>query len=294
MKISKFNESFSKPQLKYPVDKCLDFTKFQLLLEKKGIDITELSIPYYSKIGNFFNFFNSMDPIFPELSSWKKYSDTESEFYKNLGIPYTPYRYNEYQALYELPIKYDSHRDYANWVEKRNNFFNNMKKMKEMSGKKWTEEDEKEYNNHVDFGPQNNDWYNIVLDELYKLYPQYYKNGKIRVWYDEDTFDGKGIWDYPLEKAYFLSDLEKWIEDTFNIDITGFYEWILDCQYIERRYWERIWIYDFENDESFRKIKPSENIIQINEILRQMFKKVSIPIYIDYYKNYSEKNLSNQ
>ena len=163
-----------------------------------------------------------------------------------------------------------------------------MKKMKELQGKKWTSEDEKICNDNVDFGTQSFDWYNIVLDELYKSYPQHYKNGKIKIWHDEDEFVGNQIWDYPLEKAYFLSDLESWIEDTFDVDTTGFYEWILECQYVERRYWERTWEYDIE-DESFRKTKANENIIQINEILRQLFKVESMPIFIDYYKDYNEK-----
>jgi hypothetical protein len=297
-KVSNFNgfknESVSKPQLKYPVDKCLDFYMFASYLESKGVDLTELPTEEYGtkqikrNTGNFYELLNTMDPIFPKLSSWKKYDEIQAKKIKAFGIPHTTYRYSEYMGVYELPIKYDSSQDYSNWVEKRINFFDNMKKMKELQGKKWTEEDEKLYSNGVSFGPQNLDWYNIVLDELYKSYPQYYKNGKIKIWHDKDEFSGhKQIWDYPLDKSYFLSDLEKWIDDTFDIDTTGFYEWILDSQYIERRYWERVWEYDIE-DETFRKTKANENIMQINEILRQLYKVNSMPIYIDYYKDYHE------
>jgi hypothetical protein len=86
--------------------------------------------------------------------------------------------------------------------------------MKELQGKKWTEKDEKLYSEGVDFGPQNFDWYNIVLDELYKSYPQYYKNGKIKIWHDEDEFSGhKQIWDYPLIESEIDNDILEFIEN---------------------------------------------------------------------------------
>lgn len=288
------NESISKPQLKYPVEKCLDFNRFHYEMDKQGLDLTDIPIQPYGnknvsrKSGNFYELLNTMDPIFPELTSWKLYDEKQRKENKRFGIPHTPYRYSEREAIYELPIKYDSSNDYANWVEKRVKFFDNMKIMAKLRGKKQTEEDEKMYDDHVDFGPKSYDWYNIVLDKLYELYPQHYKNGKIKIWHNDDDFDeGKQMWDYPYDKAYFLSDLEKWIEDTFNIDTTGLYEWILDNQYIERRWWNRVWYYDIAN-ETFRKQKATENIKQINELLKQMFKTESMPIYVDYYKEYSD------
>jgi hypothetical protein len=137
-KISGFNnfenESVSKPQLKYPVDKCLDFSKFVYYLESKGIEITELPTEEHGtkqikrNSGNFYELLNTMDPIFPKLTSWKKYDEIQAKKYKAVGIPHTPYRYSEHMGVYELPIKYDSSQDYSNWVEKRIKFFENMKK----------------------------------------------------------------------------------------------------------------------------------------------------------------------
>ena len=48
-------------------------------------------------------------------------------------------------------------------------------------------------------------WVNIVLDKAYELYPQYYKNDKLRIWMDKEYegYDqGKQIYDYPMGKAY--------------------------------------------------------------------------------------------
>jgi cytidyltransferase-like protein len=115
-------------------------------------------------------------------------------------------------------------------------------------------------------------------DSIGIIYP-----GVNRLYYEKEKYWPR------LEKAYFLSDLEKWIEDTFDINTTGFYEWILDCQYIERRYWERVWEYHIE-DETFRKTKANKNIMQINEILRQLYKVKIMPIFIDYYKDYNDRD----
>ncbi len=118
------------------------------------------------------------------------------------------------------------------------------------------------------------EWFNIVLDKLYELYPQYYVNNKLRIWNGEDNLNSE--YDYPFEKSYILSEIEYWLEDTFNVDTTGLYEWILDCQFIEGRYWDITHQYDIE-DKNFRKKKASDNILQINEIFRQLFKVESMP-----------------
>ena len=88
------NESISIPQLKYPVDKCLDFTKFHLDISSH-LEITDIpimshgtkSIPRNS--GNFYTLLNTMDPIFPEISSWKIYDEFQiiwPKIYRITGI----------------------------------------------------------------------------------------------------------------------------------------------------------------------------------------------------------------
>ena len=162
-----------------------------------------------------------------------------------------------------------------------------MTKMAEMSGKKYDPSVE----DRLDFGPKSNDWVNIGLSKIHELYSQYYVNDKLLVWNSESGYYGnKAIFDYPMDKAYFLSELEDWLLDTFNIDTTGFYEWVLQCQFVEGRYWETTWIYELE-DINFRKQVAPDNIIQINEVLRQIYKVDSMEIYIDYYKPVDDKVL---
>ena len=72
------------------------------------------------------------------------------------------------------------------------------------------------------------------------------------------------------------------------MDINGFYEWVLECQYIEGRYWNNTWIYAMQ-DENFRKKTAPNNIKDINELLRQIYKTKEIEIYLDYHKEVDEK-----
>jgi len=277
-------ESISKPQLKYPVDKCFDFLKFTIEMNKDGLDIRNINIDGEKENGNFLDIFKN-NQIYPELTLWQVIDNGERKKSESLNIKHIPLIYGEIQSIYELPIKYDSKNDFADWVRSKLEFKKNMKQMKEMRGGVWSEKDEKRLDDNVNYGFQNFNWYNTVLSKLHEKYPQYYENDKIKVWYDKYEFDnGKQIYDYPFDKSYFLSDIEKWLEDTFDINTDGFYKWILDNQYVEGRYWYNVWVYDID-DVVGDKI-PNENIFTINEILRQIFKVGKIPIYIDYYEKY--------
>jgi hypothetical protein len=197
----------------------------------------------------------------------------------------TKFKYFERMGVYEIPMRYDSSQDLDKWTKRKNKFRENMTKMAKMSGKEYNIDDEK----YVDFGPKSNDWVNLALDKFYELYKEHYKDGKLLIWNDDEYDRHKQQWDYPMDKAYFLSEIEYWIEDTFEIDTTGFYEWILDCQYIEGRYWENTWMYDLE-DINFRKKIANDNIITINDIIKKIFKVESMNIYMDYYKEYKRED----
>ena len=294
--LRRFTESVIKPEKRYPVDyKCLDINSVAGELEKLyDIDIRELpnDPSNYSKdyangprgSENLYSFFgDSQDPIFPKPTMADRAYEYQTKEYAKVGMKAKKWRYCEQDAVYELPVHHDTKLDEIEYVKRFNAFNNTMRDTFKKLGKKW---DAETNNKHVNFGSKTNGWVNIALDKIYELYKQHYENDKIKIWVEDDgeSYGGKEIFDYPMDKAYFLSDIEKWIEDTFSIDTNGLYEWILDCQYIEGRYWQRTWEYEME-DINFKKHEAPENIKKINEILRQMYKTDKMEIFIDYYKN---------
>jgi len=276
------------PQPRYPVDyKCLDITTALEEIRTGGLDLCEIPCveSKYGKMDFFRWCGQNLLPIYPNYTLSEDHYKAQVKQFAGTGIPHTRYNYFERDAVYEIPLSYDSSGDLEKWTKKRDDFRKSMTTMAEMSGKKYNPDNEK----HVDFGPKTEEWVNIALSKLHELYAQYYVDGKLLIWNSEYEYsDDKAIFDYPVDKSYFLSDLEEWLSDTFDIDTAGFYEWILKCQYIEGRYWETNWIYDFE-DVNFRKQKAPENIKQINEILKQIYKVESMDIYIDYYKKVDNK-----
>jgi len=284
------NNDNNKPEPKYPVNfKCLDVMSAMNEIEKKfGFHLTEVPAKG-SKYGtmNFFRWCGeNLDPIYPKYTLTDHHHNFQKKKFDGTGIPITKYKYFERMGVYEIPMRYDSSQDLDKWTKMKNKFRENMTKMAKMAGKEYNIDDEK----YVDFGPKSNDWVNLALDKFYELYKEHYKDGKLLIWNDDDEYDRhKQQWDYPMDKAYFLSEIEYWIEDTFEIDTTGFYEWILDCQYIEGRYWENTWMYDLE-DINFRKEIANDNIITINDIIKKIFKVESMNIYMDYYKEYKRED----
>lgn len=287
--IEKINEqSTLTPVMRYPVDKCLDLLTVGDEIERlHKIDIRNIPVED-SKYGkeDFLHWAGqNLEPTFPNPTISEVFYKEDIKKFEPFGIPVTKYTHFEKDSVYELPEHYDSKQDYEEWNLKKAKFKGNMEIL---TGKPWNDE----YDKNVNYGPKSNEWVNIVLGKIKELYPQYYVGGKIRVWYDEYGYDrGKEIFDYPLGRAYFISDIENWLSDTFELDITGFMEWILDSTFVEGRWWQRTWIYDIQ-DKNFKKRTCSENIKTINEVLRQMLKKDhGIPIFFDYYKEIDEKLL---
>jgi hypothetical protein len=110
--------------------------------------------------------------------------------------------------------------------------------------------------------------------------------------------------------VYFLSDIEKFIDDKYGIKDELFYKFIIDNQYIEGRYWERVWSLKTENFEkeggsenklqksNFGKwgMEPTEKILGMLGIIEHEFGDEiqgndyeGFPIYIDYYKKIEPK-----
>lgn len=286
----KIFESYSKPEPKYPVNyKCLDLSIASKEIEHEyGFNLYDVPAPG-SKYGNM-NFYSwcqdEIDLIYPKYTTAENLFEFDKIRYA--GYPIKPKKRPlfEYMSICELPIRYDSSNDENKWTQKLNNYRKEMGDMLKSIGKEYNPDNEK----HINFGPKSNDWVNMVLTAFHDLYSQYYENGKLRIWNDDDEYSReKQIFDYPLDKAIFLSELEEFISD-FDINTQGFYDWILNCQYIEGRYWERNWTYEM-SDQNFRKNKASDNVKKINELLRQIYKQPELNIYIDYFKKVDDKIL---
>jgi len=71
----------------------------------------------------------------------------------------------------------------------------------------------------------------------------------------------------------------------------GLYEWILEYNFVEGRYWGRVWDYGF--DDNFRDSTPPANIVEVNVMLKQLLKNNGMPIFIDYYKKVDNKLVSD-
>jgi hypothetical protein len=56
--------------------------------------------------------------------------------------------------------------------------------------------------------------------------------------------------------VYYLSDIEKYINDKYGIADTLLYNFIIDNSYIEGRYWEKVWSFPTEGD-SVSKLQKS-------------------------------------
>jgi hypothetical protein len=282
MKIYKFktfeSNSYYKPDMKRPFDKkCLDLSFALDEIEKKFNLSGDKFLGSIEKL--------NIKNIIPIPQPWELEYEYEKQKYSNpqfkkMGIEPMKRIYYDYQSIILLPEYYNSEKDVEKYHKEKESFIIRMKKMGSQLGK-----DEL---NHINFGDKSFDWINKYLSAMKDLFGEYYEDGTIRCWMPkrDDWGDSKASWVYPEfdyegEKAYFLSELEEWI-DSFGLDTTGFYEWVLRYNFVEGRHWNRVWNYGF--DEGFRKEKMPENISKINNMLGQLMKVDEIPIYFDYYK----------
>jgi len=109
--------------------------------------------------------------------------------------------------------------------------------------------------------------------------------------------------------VYYLSDIERYIDDKYGIKDDLFYQFIINNQYIEGRYWERVWSLSTEDKNgkdtgnilqksNFGEygMEPTEDIFHMLNIIQQDFGDEikstdyeGFPIYIDYYKKVEPK-----
>lgn len=302
--IKRFNENISsKPTLKFPTDKAINYLEIVDLIKSNGLDPYNLGNSRDTSIGDFFFEKCSKPIVYPNDKEIDIRNGSDRELYENFIFG---------DSVFLVPIKYDDRSDTSNFITKKLNFIQKMKDMFPNKKGKELEDFESSLEKNVNYGPESYDWANEALGIIYKKYSNLYVDGYLRVWlpnnkdYDCDSWNG---YDFPHKYrfgdlvypngVYFLSDIEKYIESKYGISDDILYEFIIKNEYIEGRYWENIWY--ISNDEKTGNLKrkggkygmdATENIEHILNILEKDFSdsisEDGFPIYIDYYKRIKE------
>lgn len=296
------NESMSsKPIKKFPIDYKVTHIKDIIeKLEKEGIDVFNLQpgVKTHNEYHDF-NLFDFMgdklqeNVTFPQIRLRDLIKDPRNIDYIDSG------------SVILLPISYDSSKDeeeHKKYKEEgRKRLIETYKKLyKGDELKKAIENSDK----HVYYGQNNFEWANIALAKIHELYKQYYIKGFLQVWmpYDFDSgnefrFNEKGntSHDYPLEKMYFLSDIEKYLKSNYNLEDPDFYRYILKNNYVDFRHYEKPYGLFVENGKFVRKggkygMNATENIDRILGVLEHEFKDdIKDSNYFEFYINYYKK-----
>lgn len=314
-----FEESVPKPLKKFPTEPAVHWNYLMKVLEDAGID------PYEDEKGTrdtrlidfcFAKCSNRDNVVFPnmlDIEGWSKEGQSDAR-YRNFIFG---------ESVFLLPISYDPSNDATEAIQKKKNFLETMRDYARQMGKSKSEQDKfvQDAEKNVNFGPSGYDWANKYLKIIHDKLGQYYKGGKLRVWFPKDSdYDPWEGLDYPhkynvvgdLDRpngVYFLSDIEKFIDDKYGIKDELFYKFIIDNQYIEGRYWERVWSLSTEDENgkdtgnklqksNFGKwgMEPTENILDMLNIIEHEFGNEikstdyeGFPIYVDYYKKVEPK-----
>jgi hypothetical protein len=314
-----FEETLSKPVKKFPTEPAAHWNYIYDIVKDGGLN------PYELEKGNndstlqdfFFEFCSKKNVVFPNMK------DSEGWSKKGQSDP----RYEKFifgESVFLIPESYDSKDDFANATLKKASWMEKMKDMMKSRFKTKEEMDkyEDDLEKNVKFGNTDWDWVNPALKIIHDKLGSHYKDGKLRVWMPKDRdYDPWEGMDYPHKYnvvgeptrpngVYYLSDIEKYIEDKYGIKDPLLYKFIIDNQYIEGRYWERVWSFPTEDrsdkggsnsklqKSGFGKygMEPTENITHILNILEKDFGNEikgndyeGFPVYIDYYKKIEPK-----
>lgn len=187
--------------------------------------------------------------------------------------------YVESQSVVMLPKTYDNSNDNLEYKKKKLKFIKSMEEF----GHKMDDDALK----HVHFGTSDFGWVNEFLAYLYDKYKQHYINGYLPIFNDfkDECYWIKNQVDFPYPKAYYLSDIERYLNTDYDIDTDDLYEWICKDIYIEGRYWERFFKYE-PTLELYNGTKASKNVeAAIGLIKAELdFDGDEFPLFIDYYK----------
>ena len=310
-----FEEAGVKPVKKFPTEPAIHFNYLEKILKEAGIDMYQDTIPS-QRSSSFFNFCfdkcsDRVDVVYPnmlDIEGWSKEGQNDAR-YKNFIFG---------ESVFLLPESYDASGDGEESIQKKKNFLDKMRDFAKEMGKSKEEQDKfvSDAETHTNFGPSGYESANPALKVIHDELVQYYKDGKLRVWFPKDRdYDAWEGYDYPhkynvvghLDRpngVYLLSDIEKYIDYKYGIKDDLFYQFIINNEYIEGRYWERVWSLstaDESGEDSINKLQksgfvsgsfgmePTENILHILNIIEKDFEIQSVdcegfPIYIDYYK----------
>ena len=314
-----FESSVPKPVKKFPTEPAVHWNHLSDILKEAGLN------PYELVKGNrssslqdfFFEHCSQKNVVFPNMKDsegWSKEGQNDARYKKFIFG----------ESVFLIPESYDPKDDFANATLQKATFLQKMKDMMKWKYKTQEEMDkfESDLENNVHFGNTDWGWINPALKIIHDRLGSHYKDGKLRVWMpkDRDYDPWVGV-DYPhkynvvgdLDRpngVYYLSDIEKYIQDKYGISDELLYKFVIDNQYIEGRYWERVWSFSTEelSHEGGSKNKlqksnfgqygmePTENITHILNILENEFGDEikssdyeGFPVYIDYYKKVEPK-----
>ncbi len=281
MKQNKLNEiaSVKKPTKKFPTERCLNITNVRNYIEQKyKIDFYNLQpgVPTRNEYHDFnlFNFIPAKcmeDLLYPLI----KPEDIDKE---------NAYRYKDHiggQSVVLIPAFYDSKHDLADHMSKKiegkQKLLNMMKDT--FKSKKEQTDFENNMDKHIDFGPTDFSWANIALEAIHKEFSQYYIDGRLRIWYPDNKCEyewKEDVYEYPhrfnvvghrdshyTDGVYYFTDIVNYIDQKYGLynekqwkSITSkLYEYIIRNEYIEGRYYERIWSLQCEEGSTERKFK---------------------------------------
>lgn len=319
-----FEEAVTKPVKKFPTEKAVHWNYIVEILKEADIDAYE----DINGTGTDFQDFcfakcsSKSDVVFPKMrdtEGWSRDGQSDAR-YRNFIFG---------ESVFLLPSSYDSSNDADEAIQKKKRFLDTMRDYAKKLGKSKAEQDKfvGDAEKNVNFGPSGYDWANKFLEIIHDKLGQYYQNGKLRVWFPKDrSYDHWEGYDYPhkynvvghLDRpngVYYLSDIEKFIEDKYGIKDDLFYQFIIENEYIEGRYWERVCSLSTEDVAESRKgkkggsknklqksgfgdygMEPTEDITDMLNIIEHEFGDEiqgtdyeGFPIYIDYYKKVEPK-----
>lgn len=301
------------PIEKYPLNyKCTHvYDISDKLKEKYGLNLTNLKPDTPTK--NEYHDFNFYDFVSKKIQK-ENTLFPDRRIIEDAGDDVRYEEYTDTGSVVLIPMRYDSSND--NEVHKkqkeegRNKLINIFRNLYKGDKLKNAIED---IDQHVDFGRPNFEWSNIALDAIYKEYKQYFKNGYLRVWFPYDNdYDATFMFNksedsshgYPVRKLLHLSEIEKYLETNYNLSDELFYQYIINNNYVEGRYWEKPYNLYLEKDKTFTRkggeygMDANDTIDKMLSVLEMEFKDIIhehikgdevLEIYIDYYKPIKSK-----
>jgi hypothetical protein len=291
-----YEETNKKPVRKFPTDPAAHWNYIYEIVEEAGLDPHQLEEGRDKSLQDFFfEKCSKGNVVFPNMVDSEGWDDKSDSRYEKFIFR---------NSVFLIPESYDNSNDFGNSVSKKLTW---MEKMKKMMRPKYNDKELEDFMNnlekHTHFGNDDWGWVNPALKAIHDKLGSHYIEGKLRVWMpqdrDYDTWEGV---DYPhkysvtgrLENpngVYYLSDIEKYIDNIYGLKDTKLYDFIIECDYIEGRYWEIMSVFPYDDDNIMKldKERGSENINDImgaieHEFGNEIIREEGLPVYIDYFK----------